>query len=111
MVVAGKANWLLRNTNVLALSASRNRMRRRRSFWSRTTNETGGSFRRLSWPLSRRPASARVHGPNPGLPEPGGSQRTPRWREQDSNPRSPLGEVSEYEISRQDREIAVQADG
>jgi len=35
-----------------------------------------------------------------------GSHWTPRWREQDSNPRSPLGEVREYEISCQDREIA-----
>src|SRR5258708_4961222 len=32
-------------------------------------------------------------------------------RGQDSNPRSPLGGVREYEISRQDREIAVQHDG
>src|SRR6266403_1688495 len=31
---------------------------------------------------------------------------SPRWREQDSNPRSPLGEEREYEILRQDREIA-----
>jgi hypothetical protein len=31
----------------------------------------------------------RVHGPNPGFPEPGGSQRPLRWRERDSNRRSP----------------------
>jgi hypothetical protein len=34
------------------------------------------------------------------------SHVTHRWREMDSNPRSPLGEEREYEISRQDREIA-----
>jgi hypothetical protein len=34
-------------------------------------------------------ASARVHGPNPGFPEAGGSHRTRRWREMDSNCRYP----------------------
>ena len=38
------------------------------------------------------------------------SHRTRRWREQDSNPRSPLGEELKYEISRQDRGITSRPD-
>src|ERR1700730_11752433 len=40
-----------------------------------------------------------------------GSHATRRWREQDSKLGPPLGEEREYEISRQDREIASRPDG
>jgi hypothetical protein len=43
-------------------------------------------------------------------PEKRGSHWTLLWREQDSNPRSPFREELEYEISRQDREIASRPD-
>jgi hypothetical protein len=72
------ARWQARRASSRSNSTSRAEMRHKHI-------DREPRLRRLSWPLSRRPASARVLGPNPGLPEPGGSQRTLRWRKADSN--------------------------
>ena len=82
-------------------------------------NELGAALRRVSKFVDRQPVGAggflidslisKSRKPEAPWSRKSGSHGARRWREVDSNPRSPLREEREYEISREDREIASRA--